>query len=305
MTTPKTGLALLREPFPPHQILRKPKPTKAQKMSDKSGWVNCAECGQRHARGVIHLDYVGHAALTDRLLDCDPLWSWEPMAIGQDGLPVFDAEGGLWGRITVCGHRVIGYGNAEAEAEWRAPGDRIKECIGDMLRNGCMRLGAALELWHKGKLHDDEPAATASGPDLNKVAAAIVEKHFSGHEYGAYEEWDALDQGDKLIVHGLLGPHPSVRKRLKEQDERAHAPPSTDPAPALLKELTEAAEIGNDTLKAAYIRLKRSAGFKAVWDTNGTRLKLIADGVDNAGTPPPNDAIVDAAGTYVSDVVGA
>jgi len=43
----KTGLALLRVPFPANQISYLPK-------------------------GGVKLAYVGHAALTDRLLDADP-----------------------------------------------------------------------------------------------------------------------------------------------------------------------------------------------------------------------------------------
>ena len=32
----------------------------------------------------------------------------------------------------------------------------MKERIGDALRNAAMRFGAALDLWHKGDLHQDE-----------------------------------------------------------------------------------------------------------------------------------------------------
>ena len=48
------GLVLLRAEFPANQISYLPK-------------------------GGVKLAYVGHAALTDRLLDADPAWSWEPM----------------------------------------------------------------------------------------------------------------------------------------------------------------------------------------------------------------------------------
>src|SRR5687768_17507101 len=62
-TTKPTGLALLREPFPPNQISKLPKPYK--KDSPKG---NCRECGGYHGLPAAHLDYVGHAALTARLL---------------------------------------------------------------------------------------------------------------------------------------------------------------------------------------------------------------------------------------------
>jgi hypothetical protein len=150
------NLKKLREPFPAHQISKLPKGTKAQNECDKSQKRKCNICGGFHHPDIIHLDYVGHAALTDRLLDADPLWSWEPLAY-KDGLPAFDATGGLWIKLTVCGHTRIGYGHA-ASASFKDIGSREKEVIGDALRNAAMRFGAALDLWHKGDLHgDDEP----------------------------------------------------------------------------------------------------------------------------------------------------
>lgn len=150
----KTGLDLMREPFPAHQISKLPKGTKAQNECPASEKVNCKVCGGWHHPKIIHLDYVGHAALTDRLLDADPHWTWEPMAF-KDGLPAFDETGGLWIRLAVCGHSRIGYGHA-AGSSYKDIGAREKEVIGDALRNAAMRFGAALELWHKGELHKDE-----------------------------------------------------------------------------------------------------------------------------------------------------
>lgn len=129
-TTTPTGLAALRVPFPAHQISQRP----ADRL------------------GKVMLSYVGHAALTDRLLDADPMWTWEPFATGPDGLPLLDQLGGLWIRLTVCGVTRIGYGDAQGKEGPNA----IKECIGDALRNAAMRFGAALDLWHKGDLHADE-----------------------------------------------------------------------------------------------------------------------------------------------------
>ena len=151
-TEKPTGLALLREPFPAHQISKLPKPTKFQtddvRQNYKNG-IRCEICGGWHHPKVVHLDYVGHAALTDRLLDCDPAWNWEPVAVAEDGSPKFDAGGGLWINLTVCGVTRLGYGAAEG----KSGGDAIKEIIGDGLRNAAMRFGAALDLWHKGDLH--------------------------------------------------------------------------------------------------------------------------------------------------------
>jgi hypothetical protein len=166
-------LAKLRAPFPPNQISKLPKETRAQidkRKEDKSVMVwKCAQCGGAHHRDAVHLDYVGHAALTDRLLDTDIEWSWEPAGFTPEGLPALDRNGGLWIKLTVCGVTRYGYGCADG----KSGGDAMKEIIGDALRNAAMRFGAALELWHKGDLHADneddqggEP--NPPGPKLTK-----------------------------------------------------------------------------------------------------------------------------------------
>lgn len=171
----KKGLELLREPFPAHQISKLPKPFK--KDSPKG---NCSECGGYHGLPAMHLDYVGHAALTDRLLDVDMNWSWEPMAF-KDGLPAFDDSGGLWIRLTVCGQSRIGYGNAE-DASYKDVGAREKEVIGDALRNAAMRFGAALDLWHKGDLHIADEEEKAPVIDKKK-AVENSKKEMPTNEY--------------------------------------------------------------------------------------------------------------------------
>lgn len=163
-TEKASGLALMREKFPANLISKLPKPTRAQtdevKQNFKAG-VRCQVCGGWHHPKVIHLDYVGHAALTDRLLDCDPEWNWEPLSVDDRGLPVLDSDGGLWIRLTVSGMTRLGYGDAQG----KTGGDAMKERIGDALRNAAMRFGAALDLWHKGDLHADEaPANPAEAP---------------------------------------------------------------------------------------------------------------------------------------------
>jgi hypothetical protein len=177
------GLALLREPFPPNQISKLPKPTKAQTdavRADFKKGIRCQVCGAWHHPDVVHLDYVGHAALTDRLLDADPNWNWEPVT--DTGLPKLDQNLGMWIKLTVCNVTRLGYGHAEG----KQGGDAIKEVIGDALRNAAMRFGAALDLWHKGDLHaDDEPAAPplaqqakpaqAAKPDYSKAVEYLTE----------------------------------------------------------------------------------------------------------------------------------
>ena len=146
-TAKPTGLELLREPFPAHLISKLPKPFK--KDSPKG---QCRECGGYHPLPAIHLDYVGHAALTDRLLDADPNWTWEPLSFDASGLPMLDRDGGMWIKLTVCGVTRLGYGDAQG----KSGGNAAKERIGDALRNAAMRFGAALDLWHKGDWHDDD-----------------------------------------------------------------------------------------------------------------------------------------------------
>lgn len=178
MTESLTGLALLRKPFPPNQISKLPKPTKeqtAQVKADFKAGIRCDICNSWHHPKVVHLDYVGHAALTDRLLDVDPLWAWEPLAMSPDGLPVMDGMGGMWIRLTVCGVTRLGYGHAGD----KTGGDAIKEVIGDALRNAGMRFGAALDLWHKGDLHadnaDDPGLPPVDPPGREAMRAAWLE----------------------------------------------------------------------------------------------------------------------------------
>lgn len=165
-TGQKTGLDLMRVPFEKHHISLRPQPTKKDNAKGK-----CDVCGGWHGLPAIHLEYVGHAATTDRFLDADINWTWEPLAFDQEGLPRFDKSGGLWIKLTVCGVTRYGYGNAE-ESPYKEKGSREKEVIGDALRNAGMRFGAALDLWHKGDLHgESEP--TESIKPKNKLEPAI------------------------------------------------------------------------------------------------------------------------------------
>lgn len=191
-------LALLRAPFPPNQISKLPKETKAQideRKADRKAGIKCAECGSWHHRNAVHLDYVGHAALTDRLLDTDPQWSWEPVAF-RDGLPAFDQTGGLWIKLTVCGVTRLGYGHAAAKPQMD-PGAREKEVIGDALRNAAMRFGAALDLWHKGDLH--APDEEAPAPSMEE--RAISHLRACATDRGLFKDaWEKNFQGWKAAM---------------------------------------------------------------------------------------------------------
>ena len=147
--TDKNNLENLLKPFSDNEINKLPKP-----YSKDSVKGTCKDCGGYHGLPAAHLDYVGHAALTKRLLETDLQWTWEPVAFGDDGLPKLDPTGGLWIRLTVCGVTRLGYGSADGKTGPNA----IKEAIGDALRNAGMRFGAALDLWHKGDLWDVKEA---------------------------------------------------------------------------------------------------------------------------------------------------
>jgi hypothetical protein len=184
------GLKLLRKPFPENQISKLPKPTKKQTddvRADFKNGIRCQICGAWHHPDVIHLDYVGHAALTDRLLDADPNWVWEPLAIGSDGLPVIDGDGGLWIKLTVCGVTRLGYGDAQG----KTGGDAMKERIGDALRNAAMRFGAALDLWHKGDLHVEEEKEPDIDAIINAIESAPDLEVLKGHFTSAMSMLDA------------------------------------------------------------------------------------------------------------------
>lgn len=169
--------ALLREPFKAEHIGKLPKitcggcrGTKARpnfkKVCDDHRKTRCAECRNYITTEHMHLDYVGHAEVTDRLLQVDPLWTWEPMAFSPEGLPALDPDGGLWIRLTVGGKPMIGYGDAGQKS---GP-DAMKERIGDAIRNAAMRFGVALDLWgatFKAAEDDAEATLRASSPEAD------------------------------------------------------------------------------------------------------------------------------------------
>ena len=166
MTDPNIiALTKLRVPFPPEQIGKLPK-------------------------GGVQLDFVGHGFITARLLDVDPTWNWEPVALDASGLPLLDEFGGLWIRLTVCGVTRLGYGDAGG----RKGPNAVKEAIGDALRNAGMRFGLALDLWSKGdpdaapppprrSLADQARAELLEVITAGKLDAKTVGKRFQD-EYG-------------------------------------------------------------------------------------------------------------------------
>lgn len=142
------GLRRLREPFPASAVGKLPK-------------------------GGTTLDYVGHAAVTDRLLEVDPLWDWQPAAFTDAGLPKIVIDGNqavLWIRLTVCGVTRLGVGICSVNAF-----ELEKQLISDALRNAAMRFGVALDLWSKEPLHDVDEGPAVRGRTTPAPKALIDE----------------------------------------------------------------------------------------------------------------------------------
>ncbi len=210
------GLANLRVPFPPHQISKLPKESRNQidaRKADRNTAVNCKVCGGWHHKSAVHLDYVGHAAATDRLLDTDLEWSWDPLALDPRGLPAFDENGGLWIKLTVCGVTKLGYGSADG----KTGGDAKKEIIGDAIRNAGMRFGMALDLWHKGDLHvdgdDEAPQSASKGISASQCAElrTLLKQADSSEE--AFVDWLKCGTLPELAADQF----PRARKALEDR----------------------------------------------------------------------------------------
>jgi hypothetical protein len=196
-------LQKLRTPFPDNQISKLPKP---HNKDAQKGY--CKECGGYHGLPAVHLDYVGHAALTARLLDVDINWTWEPVAFDANGLPAIDKDGGLWIRLTVGGMTRLGYGDAPG----KTGGNATKERIGDALRNAAMRFGVALDLWHKGDLYlDDEPEAKPEEPAIKKplggkgLTAAIASIHSGEYTTAQLTAEYSLTEDQLTLINDEFG----------------------------------------------------------------------------------------------------
>lgn len=161
----------LRKPFPAEVVGKLPRVSCgacSKKNCDRHKPAKCAVCGAWITTAHVHLDYVGHAEVTDRLLSADPAWNWEPLAWTEEGFPRFtkgaSGELELWIKLTVCGVTRLGVGSVAGNAF-----DAEKQLIGDALRNAAMRFGVALDLWAKEELEsqlpsEDEPKKRPAPP---------------------------------------------------------------------------------------------------------------------------------------------
>lgn len=148
-------------------------------------------------KGGAMLDYVGHAAVTDRLLSVDPGWTWEPCGTTENGLPLFDGLNGLWIKLTVCGVTRYGYGD----------GPDPKQCISDAIRNAAMRFGVALDLWSK----EEFPAPHAAPSVVDGTAENAPQRGAAGtNGGGGGNDTAATEYGEGLASsQGAASPAPT------------------------------------------------------------------------------------------------
>lgn len=200
----ETMAALLREPFPAEQIGKLPRVT-CKDCRDAPGKVcsthskqRCETCGMYGTSAHIHLDFVGHAAATDRLLKADPQWTWEPMAFDSDGGPLIRTKGStssLWIRLTIGGVSRPGVGTAETKKD-----EADKELISDALRNAAMRFGVALDLWSKADLAEPDNGIEGTAPaPVYDIAATedmdALKERVTGLEPNVAEQFAAWKNG--------------------------------------------------------------------------------------------------------------
>lgn len=134
-------------------------------------------CGGYHALS-IHLTYVGHAGITMRLLQVDPLYELVPVE-QMNGVPVANPEGSWW-RLTVLGMTRVGYGDATGKRGANA----VKEVIGDALRNAALRFGVATYLWSKS----EEAQLLQAGGEVADEPAEPPMQRSSGRAHAPVEQ---------------------------------------------------------------------------------------------------------------------
>jgi hypothetical protein len=171
----------LRKPFKPEQIGKLPATSK------------------RPA-----LDFVGHAAVTDRLNKIAPGWSYT-IDERWDGLSAEYAKGvevqvpTFWVRGTMT---IGGVSRAEF-----GDGKDAKEAIGNFIRRGAMRFGVAIDLWSREEL-ESAPAMGASADAGGRVdTESSASRDSSRDEYCRTRGCGHIERLHTPDCHGLIGSH--------------------------------------------------------------------------------------------------
>ena len=193
----------LRERFPDELVGKLPRVTckacsenKQSRHCASHKMIRCGECGNWITEAHMHLDYIGHAATTDRLLKVDREWTWYPVAYDEQGLPRIDANGGLWITLEIAGVKRLGYGAADGK---KGP-NAVKEAIGDAIRNVAMRFGVALDLWAKEDLSaggsgEETTAAQSNSPRSAPNVSGKAQQPPAG-DGSATPSGDILDEAE-------------------------------------------------------------------------------------------------------------
>jgi hypothetical protein len=166
----------LRAPFPPEQIGKLPKGKERDPKSE------CGVCGGFHGQGMFHLDYIGHAWITERLNEFGGDWVMVP------GAPMMSDNDLVWmqGTLIVGGVSRHEVGCADPrKQEWP------KLLWSDTLTRCAMRHGIGLALWQK-----DTPIAedrvrgaesrsagprTSGGVSVTPADATVLFESLRGH----------------------------------------------------------------------------------------------------------------------------
>jgi hypothetical protein len=249
-------LTALRKAFPPEYVGKLPRitcPACSKGQCGEHKKIRCADCGSWISERHIHLDYVGHADVTIRLLETDPEWDWQPKATDPDpdllkaaiesgsaeivqavisnAPPKFERDRngnpvGLWIKLTVGGVTRLGVGSCPSSQN-----DAEKVLIGDALRNAAMRFGVAVDLWAKGDRADPtaENATASAGKASRKTAADAWENAAPARPRPAQQQPEpapATDTGDVDIdaqafadeAHGAVTAHDieDIHRRARE-----------------------------------------------------------------------------------------
>ena len=162
-------------------------------------------------KGGVSLKYLDHAHVTRALLECDPTWYWEPIAMEiETALPVLDRDSdgrpvGLWIYLHVCGVRRPGYGSIEYREvrgdQSPSADNAVKMIISDALKNAAMRFGVALNLW--GKDHEEKATPAPRKAKAAPVPRPVQETHDT--KDAGKDAYQALvDEHGKDLVNGAM-----------------------------------------------------------------------------------------------------
>src|SRR6266542_1606373 len=136
------------------------------------------------------LDYVGHAAVTNRLNNAAPDWTYSIERVevrgtiervgderrfvsSEDGLPHVVA---VFGTMTIGGVTRQEVGEVDSFTTY---GLELKNAISDFIRRGAMRFGVALDLWSKEDLFSEPPSLVATAPGGSEEGAGTQTGHLA------------------------------------------------------------------------------------------------------------------------------